>query len=122
MATLSWQLREVPGLDRFLTMGFVNEDESLTKYYPVRNVASHARCCTSVATDRTPSLGATWLTSLESSGQHHHRRLNFLLRYFQQQKMIARYTPDGIWEEVYQMEHPRAHFVAIPLPLHCNQK
>ena len=48
--------------------------------------------------------------------------INFLLRYFQQQKMIARYTPDGIWEEVYQMEHPRAHFVAIPLPLHCDQK
>jgi len=35
---------------------------------------------------------------------------------------VLRYTPDGIWEEVYQMEHPRAHFVAIPLPLHCNQK
>ena len=49
-----------------------NEDESWTNYYPVRNVASHPRCCTSVATDRIPSLGATWLTSLESSGQHHH--------------------------------------------------
>ena len=35
---------------------------------------------------------------------------------------MVRYTPDGIWEEVYQMEHPRAHFVAIPLPLHCDQK
>ena len=34
---------------------------------------------------------------------------------------MVRYTPDGIWEEVYQMEHPRAHFVAIPLPLHCGQ-
>ena len=38
-----------------------------------------------------------------------------------QTTFMVRYTPDGIWEEVYQMEHPRAHFVAIPLPLHCGQ-
>jgi len=35
---------------------------------------------------------------------------------------VLRYTAEGIWEEVYQMEHPRAHFVAIPLPIHCDQK
>jgi len=35
---------------------------------------------------------------------------------------VLRYTPEGVWEEVYQMQHPRAHFIAIPLPLHCEQK
>ena len=32
----------------------------------------------------------------------------------------SRFTPEGVWEKVYEMQYPRAHFVAIPLPLHCD--
>lgn len=35
---------------------------------------------------------------------------------------VLRYTPEDVWEKVYEMQYPRAHFVAIPLPLHCDRK
>ena len=34
----------------------------------------------------------------------------------------SRFTPEGVWEKVYELQYPRSHFVAIPLPLHCDQK
>ena len=113
MEMLFCRLREVHGPARFLLNRNQNE-----------NVTHIPRCCTSAVTDQIQSLGATWSTSLVFSGhnQHPHIDAQVVKKLCKTTFMITvRYTPDGTWEEVYQMEHPRAHFVAIPLPLHCEQ-
>ena len=80
---------------------------------------SPCRRCTSAIAGRI-QLEVTWSTTLECSGNHLQQKIKQQSDYIVMIK--SRFTPEGVWEKVYELQYPRSHFVAIPLPLHCGRK